>query len=147
MENRYGINPGAFNEHYLEMITTCSEQDLYIQIANISFVIGNTLYKSGSKAIREKMEKDAYTLDFAKYQATRFGVIFNEPNEERLVESDTYKLWYKAWNDYFTKEITKEELREFKLLKRDNKDTSMFKPSYDWRDKIKEGLFIKKLER
>ena len=62
----YDINPGEFKDQYLENINTCSEQELYLQIAQIELIVSNTIYISRVDEIALKKQRDAYTVDYAK---------------------------------------------------------------------------------
>lgn len=128
-EKQFGkYDGGVFRDP--SIITTCTEQELFFYI---------NCFKGIIERFRDECIEYAlpyqYAIEYCVINTSRFGVEIEMPKEGEHVEvTDSYKAWFKWWNNYFKKTLTREEFEEYQDKVYKGEDISKFRPEGDWHD-------------
>ena len=120
-------------------VATCTEQELYFYINNLGGIIWRLNYNMAEGNIKDRLDLTPfqYAVEYCVMHTRRFGVELEEPkNGEHVKTTDSYRAWFRWWNDYFQRTLTREEYEDY-LQKADNgEDISQFRPDGDWHDNV-----------
>lgn len=117
-------------------VTTCTEQELYFYINNFGGIIWRLQHDMADGRIKENLDLSPYqyAIEYCVMHTTRFGVEIKEPEAgEHVKPTASYLAWFRWWDEYFQKTLSKEEFETYKDLAAKGEDVSHFRPAVDWR--------------
>lgn len=112
-----------------------SEPRIYFSIRKLSQLISyGQMFASRNEQFNTNIDLNDIRskLRYCHYQTQRFGVIFNgEVSETMSYLTDSYRDWYKFWNEYFNS-FTREQRVMFEKMYAQNSDLTDFCPEGTW---------------
>lgn len=137
-EKQFGKYDGGIFEDP-SCVTTCTEQELYFFINTFGGMIWRLNHDMADGRIEEKLDLTPYqyAIEYCVMRTPRFGVKIDEPKEgEHVKETASYLAWFRWWNEYFQRTLTKEEYEDYRRKADKGEDVSQFRPAGDWRDNV-----------
>jgi hypothetical protein len=121
----------------LELLT---EQEIYFAINTLGGFIWRMNHDmadgriESTDGIMKDLDMAQYNIEYFVVLSSKFGTKTKVAKtvNEHVHQTKEYWTWYRWWDDYFQKELTTSEWKEYMKLLKDKKDVSCYRPSTDW---------------